>query len=80
MIMSNQNFDEKGKSFDMSTDAIYKDTTEDEKNRSGTSNYDLDKLLPEAKIEKSHWINERWTEWKNYYKDFWSKSKKITVK
>ena len=54
MIMSNQNFGEKVKLFDMSTDAIYKDTTEDGKNRFDTSNYDLDKLLPEGKIEKSH--------------------------
>ena len=59
------------------TDDIYKDIAEDVETRFDTSNYELDRLLPKAKKQKSHWINERSIRWENYDKICWIKSKNL---
>ena len=41
------------------TDDIYKNIAENVENRFDTSNYKLDRPLPEGKKLKSNWINER---------------------
>ena len=41
------------------TGYLYKDITEDVEARFNTSNYELNRLLPKEKKEKSNWINER---------------------
>ena len=38
---------------------IYKDIAEDVATRFYTSNFEIDRALPEGKNKKSNWINER---------------------
>ena len=40
-------------------DDIYEDIAEDVETRFDTSNYELDRPLPNTKNKKSNWINER---------------------
>ena len=48
------------------TNDIYKNITEDVETRFDTSNYELEKLLPEGKKQKGYWFYERWVRQKNY--------------
>ena len=57
------------------TDDIYKDIAEDVEIRFDNSNYELDRLLPKTKKEKSNWINERWIKQKNDDKICWIRTK-----
>ena len=41
------------------TEDIYADIAKDIEAKSDTSNYELDRPLPEGEIKKNKWINER---------------------
>ena len=43
----------------MKTKDLYSDIAKYAKTRSGTSNYELDRLLPKGKNKKSDWISEK---------------------
>ena len=58
---------------------IYKDAAEDVEAKIDTSNYEIDRPLPNKKIKKSNWINERWVRWKNHEKICWIESKNIKL-
>ena len=57
------------------TGDIYKDIAEDVETRLDTSNYELDRPLPNR--EKSNWINKRWIRSKNHDKIYWIRSKNL---
>ena len=59
------------------TDDNYKDIAENVESRFDTSNYELDKPLPEGKNEKNNWINKKLIRRKNYDKVCWTKSKNL---
>ena len=50
------------------TDDIYRDIAEDLETRLGTSNYELDRLLPKGK-------NKKVIRWRNHEKNVWSRRK-----
>ena len=47
------------------TENIYVNVAKYVETKIDTSNYELDRPLPNRKKLKSNWINEKWNRWKN---------------